>query len=151
MANGLKLSFSYPEWLLSNPADIKNNQLLVITYLYLPGVEKKNDDFLWLNSTGKLTDGMLVPATPSRVTPRNLVRIWKAATQILQTRWSLLAQCWKAGSSKEIPKDFIAWKSSSIKNLSWTFRLKLQKEYWINQQNNLKGSRLQILFSSWLK
>ena len=46
MANGLKLSFSYPEWLLSNPADIKNNQLLVITYLYLPGVEKKNDDFL---------------------------------------------------------------------------------------------------------
>lgn len=62
MINGLKISFSYPEWLLSNPADIKNNQLLVITYLYLPGVEKKNDDFLRLNSTGKLTDGMLVPA-----------------------------------------------------------------------------------------
>ena len=45
MTDGLKISFSYPEWLLSNLVDIKNNQLLVITYLFLPGVEKKNDDF----------------------------------------------------------------------------------------------------------
>ena len=46
MKNGLKISFSNPEWLLSNPVDIKYNQLLVITYdLFLPGVEKKNDDF----------------------------------------------------------------------------------------------------------
>lgn len=46
MTNGLKISFSNPEWFLSNPVDIKNNHLLVITYyLFLPGVEKKNDDF----------------------------------------------------------------------------------------------------------